>query len=228
MADGSKGGVEACVAVSARWPKRRHLIVCAMIMLAVIGAGVAYFRPVPVEVLSKGCTGQLALIDRAITAWATEKGKGTLDIPTEAEVRKYLDASATLKCPEGGAYQLGTLALATACSVHGHAVVPVPVYKPPLKERFRRIMERIPLIGGDFSRIGTRHGPYCIANLKQLDGAVQQWALESRKKGDAVPVISEVVEYLKGSQLPICFQGGKYYLGKVKDAPCCTMAGHSI
>jgi len=211
------------------WLTRGRLIICAVIVLAVSGAVVAFFRPASTEPLPKGCAGQLALIDRAITAWATEKGKGTIDIPTEAEVQKYLGTNVTLKCPEGGTYQLGTLALATACSVHGHAVLPKQDHKASLWERLRRAMERVPLIGGMFARPrSSLVRLYCISNLKQMDGAMQQWALENKKKGDAVPVLSEVVEYLKGSQLPICFQGGKYYFGKAKDAPCCTMAGHSL
>jgi hypothetical protein len=59
----------------------------------------------------------------------------------------------------------------------------------------------------------------CIANLKQIDGAVMQWALEYKKTTNDVPEMRGVVEYLKGSVLPVCPAGGSYHLGKTVGAP---------
>ena len=44
----------------------------------------------------------------------------------------------------------------------------------------------------------------CIANLKQIDGAVQQWALENKKQATDTYSLTDptVLAYLKGSVLP--------------------------
>ncbi len=62
----------------------------------------------------------------------------------------------------------------------------------------------------------------CIANLKQIDGALQQWALENKKLPTDAPELAGLLPYLKGSVLPVCPGGGTYHLGKtVGDAPVC-------
>ena len=69
----------------------------------------------------------------------------------------------------------------------------------------------------------------CIANLKQISGALDQWALEKRKSANDAPVLIEVLDYLKDSKLPVCPSGGKYSLGKtVADPPTCSIPGHSL
>jgi prepilin-type N-terminal cleavage/methylation domain-containing protein len=70
----------------------------------------------------------------------------------------------------------------------------------------------------------------CIANLKQLDGAVQQWALENKKSGTATVATSDVLDFLKGSALPLCPAAGTYAATTVSGAPTCTQSanGHSL
>ncbi len=74
----------------------------------------------------------------------------------------------------------------------------------------------------------------CIANLKQIDGAVQQWALENKKTAKDAYSLTDpnLLQYLKGSTLPICPAGGRYSAGRtVAEAPVCTLAksqGHSL
>lgn len=75
-------------------------------------------------------------------------------------------------------------------------------------------------------------GPNCIAHLKQIDGAIQQWALENKKEATDAPDLVEAARYLKGGVLPVCPQGGSYSAGaKVKDVPTCNLGpalGHSL
>lgn len=75
-------------------------------------------------------------------------------------------------------------------------------------------------------------GPNCIAHLKQIDGAIQQWALENKKEATDVPDLAGAASYLKGGVLPVCPQGGSYRAGAtVMDAPICSLAttrGHSL
>ena len=71
----------------------------------------------------------------------------------------------------------------------------------------------------------------CIANLKQVDGAVQQWALENKKVASDTYALTDttLLEYLKGSLLPVCPGGGTYAAGSsVSGAPTCTVSGHTL
>ncbi len=64
----------------------------------------------------------------------------------------------------------------------------------------------------------------CINNLRQIDGAVQTWALET-KQGDTAQVeYQQISGYMKNQV--ICPSGGKtfadsYQLGTVQDKPKC-------
>ena len=66
----------------------------------------------------------------------------------------------------------------------------------------------------------------CINNLRQIDGAVQQWALENKQAQTATAVAADVFPYLKSSV--ICPAGGttfadSYALGATIAAkPTCT------
>jgi prepilin-type N-terminal cleavage/methylation domain-containing protein len=63
----------------------------------------------------------------------------------------------------------------------------------------------------------------CINNLRQIDNAKDQWALEHRKQtGDPV-VDSEVDVYIKGGA-PSCPGNGVYDYGNVGTNPTCTLS----
>ena len=70
----------------------------------------------------------------------------------------------------------------------------------------------------------------CIANLKQIDGAVQQWALENKKSGTATVSTTDILDFLKGSALPACPAAGTYATSTVSETPTCTQSviGHSL
>jgi prepilin-type N-terminal cleavage/methylation domain-containing protein len=56
----------------------------------------------------------------------------------------------------------------------------------------------------------TAQANACINNLRQIDSAVQQWALEAGKKdGDTIDK-TEVVKYIKGEKEPTCPATGNY------------------
>ena len=61
-----------------------------------------------------------------------------------------------------------------------------------------------------------------INNLRLLDGAKEQWALENKKSGDAVPTMEDLGPYLgrgeSGSSIT-SLAGEKYVLGKVSELP---------
>ena len=73
----------------------------------------------------------------------------------------------------------------------------------------------------------------CIAYLKQIDGAVQQWAQDEGKQATNTYTFSDPVllSYMKGSVLPTGPPGCHYSPGAtVADAPKCSLAaiGHTL
>ena len=64
----------------------------------------------------------------------------------------------------------------------------------------------------------------CINNLRQIDGAVQQWALETKAAANANVAYSDIVDYLKNAVT--CPAGGttfdnSYTLNGVTNKPTC-------
>jgi hypothetical protein len=66
----------------------------------------------------------------------------------------------------------------------------------------------------------------CINNLCQLDGAVQEWALENKKPADAVATMQDLSPFLKSPM--VCPGGGVYKLGQVSEKPICSIPGHAL
>jgi hypothetical protein len=68
----------------------------------------------------------------------------------------------------------------------------------------------------------------CINNLRQIDGAKEQWALESKRSLGERVMEKEMVQYIKGGQMPKCSEAGRYLVGRVGVAPRCTVNGHAL
>jgi hypothetical protein len=66
----------------------------------------------------------------------------------------------------------------------------------------------------------------CIANLKQLETAKEQWAIENRKTTNDAPTMAEVTPFLRESRS--CRSGGVYTLGRVGEKPRCSIKGHEL
>ena len=68
----------------------------------------------------------------------------------------------------------------------------------------------------------------CINNLRQLDGAVQQYALENKKAAASTVALSDCTPYLRNSV--ICPAGGtkvsdSYQVSDCQTAPTCISSG---
>src|SRR5580700_5420837 len=63
----------------------------------------------------------------------------------------------------------------------------------------------------------------CINNLRQIDGAMQQFAIETGKHvGDIINYPTDLTPYLKmnsANQIPACPAGGNYLLSPVGNEP---------
>jgi septal ring factor EnvC (AmiA/AmiB activator) len=68
----------------------------------------------------------------------------------------------------------------------------------------------------------------CIANLKQIDAAKIQWALEYNKADDAIPTAQDLLPYFKDGVFPVCPSGGTYTINAVALAPTCSIPGHAL
>lgn len=67
----------------------------------------------------------------------------------------------------------------------------------------------------------------CISNLKQIDGAKQQWAIENKQDMDAAPRAADLYgTNLFIKEAPVCPLAGFYYIGRVGENPRCTKANH--
>lgn len=67
----------------------------------------------------------------------------------------------------------------------------------------------------------------CINNLRQIDGAKQQWALENNQKTSVTPGSANLKSYLGrgagGGTFPTCPTGGTgYSINSISTAPTCT------
>jgi hypothetical protein len=63
----------------------------------------------------------------------------------------------------------------------------------------------------------------CVTNLRQIEYAKQQWALDYHKTTNDVASMQDLLPYLKG---PIkCPDGGTYVAGRVGESPMCSKGG---
>lgn len=72
----------------------------------------------------------------------------------------------------------------------------------------------------------------CINNLRQLDGAKQQWALETKAASSATPALTDIQPYLgrgTGGTAPTCpsdaakTTASSYTINDVSTAPTCLI-----
>ena len=72
----------------------------------------------------------------------------------------------------------------------------------------------------------------CINNLRQIDGAKQQWALENKQVSTvAAPNMSVIQPYLgrgTAGTVPTCPASGIYTINDLTTAPSCTVANHVL
>jgi hypothetical protein len=67
---------------------------------------------------------------------------------------------------------------------------------------------------------------HCVSNLKLINAAKAQWALENNKASDAVPTTADIARYLKS--VPSCPSGGVHTVGSLNELPKCSVKDHNI
>jgi hypothetical protein len=72
----------------------------------------------------------------------------------------------------------------------------------------------------------------CINNLRQIDGAINEWALETGQTNGALPTMADIKPYVKtrDGNFPSCPAGGTYTLHPVGSNPqvTCSIPGHAL
>ena len=66
----------------------------------------------------------------------------------------------------------------------------------------------------------------CINNLRQIEAAKEQWALETRQAQGATVVTTDANTYMKA--VPTCPSGGTYVYGVVGTNATCSSSGHVL
>ncbi len=67
----------------------------------------------------------------------------------------------------------------------------------------------------------------CINNLRQFDGAMQQWALENKQASGASYTLANLQPYIKltsAGALPACPAGGTYSPSATGASPTCSLS----
>lgn len=72
----------------------------------------------------------------------------------------------------------------------------------------------------------TSRAKSCQANMRQIETAKEQWAMDNRKAATDTPAASELVtEYMRGTEdiLPDCPSSGSYTIGNMSTRPTCSI-----
>ena len=71
------------------------------------------------------------------------------------------------------------------------------------------------------ARTNARRGT-CINNLRLVDAAKEQYALENNKDSTTTPAAADVTPYLKGGAMPTCPASGAYTIAAIGTKPTCS------
>jgi hypothetical protein len=72
----------------------------------------------------------------------------------------------------------------------------------------------------------TSQANACINNLRQIDAAKNEWALENNKTNGTPVTAADIKPYIKldaAGSLPKCPAGGTYTIGPVGEPPTCSL-----
>lgn len=68
----------------------------------------------------------------------------------------------------------------------------------------------------------------CIRNLRQIDAAKLQWAVDKAKSATDVPTAEDLAPYFRDGNFPACPDGGTYAINAVGELPTCTIPIHVL
>ena len=74
----------------------------------------------------------------------------------------------------------------------------------------------------------TKASNACVNNLRIIQGAKEQWALENHKTTNDTPTLEDLRPYMGrgvAGEIPVCPDGGIYRPGRVGEPPKCSIGG---
>ena len=75
----------------------------------------------------------------------------------------------------------------------------------------------------------TAQTNWCINNLRQIDAAKNEWALENVKTTNDIPTAQDLDKYIRGGYGSMhCPAGGTYTIEPVGQNPVCSIPGHQL
>jgi prepilin-type N-terminal cleavage/methylation domain-containing protein len=69
----------------------------------------------------------------------------------------------------------------------------------------------------------------CISNLRQIESAKEQWAVENKRSGSDVALDSDLFgrdKYIRNK--PKCPEGGTYTISSNQEKPVCSIPSHTL
>jgi outer membrane lipoprotein-sorting protein len=99
-------------------------------------------------------------------------------------------------------------------------------YDVPAGVRLTPMFRRNPATSGTSFEASQRNA--CINNLRQIDAAKNEFALEKGKANGTIVTETDITPYLVGGKMPVCPSGGTYTIGKVGEKPTCSIPGHEL
>jgi len=68
----------------------------------------------------------------------------------------------------------------------------------------------------------------CLNNLREIEAAKEQWAMDHHKRATDQPTQSDLLPYLKNHQWPQCPAEGTYTIGQGSVLPTCSVTNHVL
>jgi hypothetical protein len=68
----------------------------------------------------------------------------------------------------------------------------------------------------------------CINNLRQIEAAKQQWALENQKPPGSLVGPQDIAPYMPSKAVPVCPAGGVYTINPIGISPICNIPNHIL
>ena len=75
----------------------------------------------------------------------------------------------------------------------------------------------------------TSRAKSCQANMRQIETAKEQWAMDNKKAATDTPTATDLVtEYMRGTDntLPLCPSSGTYTVGDMTTRPVCSIGAN--
>jgi hypothetical protein len=72
------------------------------------------------------------------------------------------------------------------------------------------------------------HLSVCVNNLRIIQAAKQQWAMDKQKQPTSVPTPDDLAPYLPNNTMPVCPDGGTYTINSVIVPVTCTVPNHVL